>query len=350
MAGQFPPLVGSEWVVGDAPKRLQQILLHGIQGKISVKGGDYNNAMPAWNATLNDKQIAQVLTYVRGQLGGNNAPMITEAQMDAARKLTAERTDPWNEAELKAIPAGPIDGGGAATSAAAAQAPVNANPSNSAEGAAKPTSTQTGQGPRHPGGFSGPLRPKRSSGGCLSRGVLTLTKPVLTPTLAMYFFAPWHVSWPGRKPVMTPTILRPIFRRLPLVVLLICGCLALGLTDAHAALRQHNLWWTAPAASKNAHEVDKLLMVIFWVTLFAFVSTQGVYIYFMIKYRERKGVKAVYSHGNNTLEIIWTTIPAVFFISLAVYSDKLWSRVAPQGAGGRGDAGHRGVPVGVPRP
>ena len=37
-AGQFPPLVASEWVVGDAPKRLPLILLHGIQGTIHVKG------------------------------------------------------------------------------------------------------------------------------------------------------------------------------------------------------------------------------------------------------------------------------------------------------------------------
>ena len=156
VAGQFPPLVGSEWVLGDAPKRLQQILLHGIQGTIHVKDGVYNNAMPAWNVTLNDKQIAQVLTYVRGELGGNNAPMITEAQMDEARKLTPDRTDPWSEAELKAIPAGPIDAGGAATTAAAATAPANANPSNSAEGAAKPASTETGKGPATPAATPAP--------------------------------------------------------------------------------------------------------------------------------------------------------------------------------------------------
>ena len=76
-AGQYPPLVGSEWVLGDAPRRLTQILLHGIQGTIHVKGEVYNNQMPAWNATLTDKQIAQVLTYVRGKLGGNSAGPIT---------------------------------------------------------------------------------------------------------------------------------------------------------------------------------------------------------------------------------------------------------------------------------
>lgn len=149
VAGQYPPLVGSEWVIGDAPKRLQQILLHGLQGTVHVKGGIYNNAMPAWNTVLTDKQIAQVLSYVRSKLGGNAAAPITEKQMDDARAQTKDRTDPWSEAELLAIPAGPIDGGAAAadaTSKAGATAPATGNPPNAAS-AAKPAAAPMGQGP-----------------------------------------------------------------------------------------------------------------------------------------------------------------------------------------------------------
>ena len=151
-----------------------------------------------------------------------------------------------------------------------------------------------------------------------------MTKTAFTPNLAMSFFAPRHVSWPGRQPAMTSKIFRSFFRRLPAIALVLGAVVVAGLSDAHAEVREHNLWWMLPSASKNAHETDKLLMIIFWLTLFAFVSTQSVYIYFIVKYRERKGVKAVYSHGNNQLEIIWTTIPAIIFITLAVYSDKLW--------------------------
>ena len=140
----------------------------------------------------------------------------------------------------------------------------------------------------------------------------------------MSLFAPRHVFWPGRQHAMTPKILRSFVRRLPAIVLLLTVLAFAGATNCHAALREHNLWWKIPAASKNAHETDRLLWWIFGITLFAFISTQSVYIYFIVKYRERKGVKAVYSHGNNTLEIVWTTIPAAIFIGLAVYSDKLW--------------------------
>ena len=116
-----------------------------------MKGNTYNNAMPAWNITLSDKQIAQVLTYVRTKLGGNSAGPISEAQMDDARKQTPDRTDPWSEADLLAIPAGPIDGGAPATSAPSGQPPAAAtNPPNGAEGANKPAAAGMGQGPTTP--------------------------------------------------------------------------------------------------------------------------------------------------------------------------------------------------------
>jgi mono/diheme cytochrome c family protein len=149
-AGQYPPLVGSEWVLGDAPRRLTQILLHGIQGTIHVKGNVYNNAMPTW-AALSDKELAGVLSYVRGELGGNSAPPITEQEMADARKLTASRSDPWTEAELLQIPAGPLPGEAAAAPAPAgaagpAQVPAGSNPPSVGPGA-KPPAAPLGQGP-----------------------------------------------------------------------------------------------------------------------------------------------------------------------------------------------------------
>ena len=137
-------------------------------------------------------------------------------------------------------------------------------------------------------------------------------------------FAPRHVSWPGRSNAMTPCSFRLLLRRLPALLLGLGAVWFAGLSTAHAEFRLNNLWWTPEAVTKNGHEIDRLLNVIFVLTVIAFIATQSVYIYFIVKYRRRKGVKAVYSHGNNTLEIIWTTIPAAIFILLAVYSDKLW--------------------------
>ena len=126
---------------------------------------------------------------------------------------------------------------------------------------------------------------------------------------------------------MTTTYFRPfrsIFRRLPALLLLGVVAVCAGLTSARAEFRMNDIWWAPKAVTKGGHQVDELLMFIFWLTLAVFILTQGVYIYFIVKYRYRKGVKAVYSHGNNALEIFWTSVPAAIFIMLAVYSDKLW--------------------------
>ena len=106
VAGQFPTLVGSEWVVGGdwvGDNHLVKILLHGLQGAIQVKGDTYNGAMPQWKQ-LKDDQIAMILTYIRNEWG-NSAPPITAEQVAKVREETAAQTEPYTQNQLKAIPA-----------------------------------------------------------------------------------------------------------------------------------------------------------------------------------------------------------------------------------------------------
>ena len=98
LAGAFPPVVGSEWVTG-APETLVRILLHGLQGPVSVAGATYNGAMPAWKEVLKDEEIAAVATYLR-QWAPNAAPPIPPATVAELRKADADRTQPWTAAAL----------------------------------------------------------------------------------------------------------------------------------------------------------------------------------------------------------------------------------------------------------
>lgn len=123
---------------------------------------------------------------------------------------------------------------------------------------------------------------------------------------------------------MTPTTLRRCRFFAVLLLLLLAGG---GVPAAHAEFRQSNLWWAPEAVTKGGHEIDRLMMGIMYLTTAVFILTQVVFVYFIVKYRQRKGVKAVYSHGNNQLEIIWTMVPAVIFIALAIVSDKVWFRL-----------------------
>jgi mono/diheme cytochrome c family protein len=93
VAGVFPPVAASEWVLGDE-KILTNILLHGVNGEMIVKGNKYNGAMPAWKS-MSDSELSAVLTYIRSDWG-NAAPPITAETIKTQRELTKTRQEPYN--------------------------------------------------------------------------------------------------------------------------------------------------------------------------------------------------------------------------------------------------------------
>ncbi|MBS7350880.1 MAG: c-type cytochrome [Comamonas sp.] len=101
LAGVFPPLAKSEWVLGE-PKLLMNIVLHGLDGDIEVLGQNYSGNMPAF-AQLGDAQLAAILTHLRSSWG-NQASAIEAADIAAERSASAGQTSPYaGGAALKAL-------------------------------------------------------------------------------------------------------------------------------------------------------------------------------------------------------------------------------------------------------
>lgn len=98
--GQYPPLVASEWVTG-SEERIIRIVLHGLNGPITVEGKEYNNVM-APLGSLKDDQIANVISYVRASWG-NTAPEVSPETVARVRAETAGRNTFWTAAELLKI-------------------------------------------------------------------------------------------------------------------------------------------------------------------------------------------------------------------------------------------------------
>ena len=96
--GLAPPLADSEWAVGPE-RRLIRIALHGAHGKINVNGRQYQMDMPGLGNSLNDDQIAAILTYIR-RSWEHTAGAVTPAGVSQVRTQTATRQDGWTEAEL----------------------------------------------------------------------------------------------------------------------------------------------------------------------------------------------------------------------------------------------------------
>jgi mono/diheme cytochrome c family protein len=99
----FPPLGGSEYVTGK-PEVPIAILLHGIQGELTVKGAKYNGVMMQYGTgqAMTDQEIADVVTYIRTNFG-NKATPVTVKDVAAAKARHAARKKPFSEAELRAL-------------------------------------------------------------------------------------------------------------------------------------------------------------------------------------------------------------------------------------------------------
>jgi mono/diheme cytochrome c family protein len=99
LPGVFPPLAGSEWVLGK-DTTAAAIVLHGINGPLTVKGKTYSGAMPAFKDQLQDAEIAALLSHLRSQWG-NQAAAVSAETVAAVRKETEARTEPFKgDAEL----------------------------------------------------------------------------------------------------------------------------------------------------------------------------------------------------------------------------------------------------------
>jgi cytochrome c oxidase subunit 2 len=112
-------------------------------------------------------------------------------------------------------------------------------------------------------------------------------------------------------------------RKSRLIALLVLVFVVIG-APAYAVQRTSGLWWMPDVASKGGEQIDQLTYFIYYLTGAVFILTQVVYIYFLIKYRAKKGVRATYSHGDNRLELVWTAIPTAIFLGLWGYSNHMW--------------------------
>ena len=97
--GVFPPLNGSSIVQRDKETPIK-ILLHGLQGQVTVRGDHYNGTMPAFGSVLSDEQISAILTYVRSMPGNKSSSVSTE-EVSSVKKKTASQQRAWTPDELE---------------------------------------------------------------------------------------------------------------------------------------------------------------------------------------------------------------------------------------------------------
>lgn len=91
-------------------------------------------------------------------------------------------------------------------------------------------------------------------------------------------------------------------------------------------------WWLPENVSLHGPlhigaEVDGLFMMILWITGIVFVGTQIALVWAMWRFRSERQPQAVYQHGSQRLEVIWTIIPSAILVFIALYQLGAWTDI-----------------------
>jgi len=95
-----------------------------------------------------------------------------------------------------------------------------------------------------------------------------------------------------------------------------------ALISSRAAIAEYGLNMTK-GVSTISGDIYGLHMMVFWVCFVIGVVVFGAMFYSIINHRKAKGVKAAHFHESTTVEFIWTGIPILILIAMAIPASKV---------------------------
>lgn len=95
------------------------------------------------------------------------------------------------------------------------------------------------------------------------------------------------------------------------------------------AYRNVILGFGLPSASYHGSEIDSMFNVTLIFTGIVFVITQILTFWYAYRYRRKEGVRAQFISHNNTLELVWTLVPAIVLTFLVVKGLVAWNKIMP---------------------
>lgn len=86
-------------------------------------------------------------------------------------------------------------------------------------------------------------------------------------------------------------------------------------------------WMMPETVSTFGPGIDRMYYIILVITGVVFVVTELLLLWFIWKYRHREGRKAEYIHGNTMAEIVWTAVPFLIVLGIALASRGAWAEM-----------------------
>lgn len=92
-------------------------------------------------------------------------------------------------------------------------------------------------------------------------------------------------------------------------------------------------WWFPESITSIGNEIDAQFMRTLWITGVVFFLSQVALAWVIFRYRAKSATaKSEYSHGNNTMEILWTSATVILFVGLGFYAKDAWADMYWRGA------------------
>lgn len=92
--------------------------------------------------------------------------------------------------------------------------------------------------------------------------------------------------------------------------------------------------WFPENVSTFGGDVDGIFWMIFYITTAWFFLTEGLILYFVIRYRRKPGQKAIYAAGDTWRQLTWVLVPMAIVVVLDVIIDlrgnDVWAKVKLQ--------------------
>ena len=108
-----------------------------------------------------------------------------------------------------------------------------------------------------------------------------------------------------------------------LVPILGVGCFVVAAMPDSWPIRNH---WFPEDVSEHGYIIDNLFYFILFLTGAVFVGTGSLLGIYAWKYDAEHNKEPVkYTHGNHTLEVVWSILPAVTLLFIAIYQMDAWA-------------------------
>lgn len=92
--------------------------------------------------------------------------------------------------------------------------------------------------------------------------------------------------------------------------------------------------WFPENVSSFGGEIDALFRLILYVTGAWFILTEGLILFFLLRYRRREGRRAAYVAGDNLRQLAWILVPCLIVLLLDLWLDfrgaEVWAKIKGQ--------------------